>query len=232
MYVDPGQAEAFRAQLDGSYEQALYEWLDQRDVDLDSSTVWDIGAHFGYHSLVLSNLVGESGRVLAFEPNPDVHSILKDNLERNSGLPSELRTIPLALGGTTEDRRLMTSGSSSGASSSGGFLEEVVPPLDEDAYRGFGGRMITVMSGDHFVAQSEEEPPDLLKIDVEGAEAHVLEGCSGILESRSPCVIVEVHTITAMYAVMTRLGAFGYEMEQIDSVGPHGPVHLGCLMSR
>jgi len=47
-------------------------------------TVVDIGAHIGYFTIILSDLVGNDGKVIAFEPNPITFSILKKNIETNS----------------------------------------------------------------------------------------------------------------------------------------------------
>src|SRR3989344_326562 len=45
--------------------------------------VLDIGAHIGYYTLIFAKLVGNNGRVYAFEPNPTNFAILKKNIELN-----------------------------------------------------------------------------------------------------------------------------------------------------
>ncbi len=45
--------------------------------------VVDIGAHIGYYTLILANLVGPKGKVYSFEPNPENFKILKKNVEAN-----------------------------------------------------------------------------------------------------------------------------------------------------
>ena len=42
----------------------------------------DVGANFGYYSVIASHLVGPSGRVLAFEPSPETGQILSANIKR------------------------------------------------------------------------------------------------------------------------------------------------------
>src|SRR5438876_7312107 len=44
-------------------------------------TVFDIGAHLGFYTLLLSKLVGESGAVFAFEPNPELRPSLERTIE-------------------------------------------------------------------------------------------------------------------------------------------------------
>ena len=41
-------------------------------------TVLDVGAHIGYHTLLLAKLVGEKGRVISFEPLPESHEFLEE----------------------------------------------------------------------------------------------------------------------------------------------------------
>lgn len=55
----------------------------------------DAGANIGYHSLLMSKLVGDNGRVLAFEPDPNCFDKLKDNLELNGA--GNCSPVPIAL---------------------------------------------------------------------------------------------------------------------------------------
>lgn len=45
----------------------------------ESDVFFDIGAHYGYFSLLASALTGKSGMVFAFEPSPESYEILKEN---------------------------------------------------------------------------------------------------------------------------------------------------------
>ena len=59
--------------------------------------VLDIGAAYGYYTLVMADLVGPEGRVLALEPNPWLHWLLQRNLAVNGSAPPAL-AHRLALG--------------------------------------------------------------------------------------------------------------------------------------
>lgn len=228
LYVNPHESDAFSAFLDGSHESHLHAWLEERRRLVESSTVWDVGAHIGYHALALSRLAGSSGRVVAFEPNPRVRPILEATVRRNGGVPAEIRVTPVALGSETGAGRLRFAESAHGAGSSGAHLEGVEPPLDESAYRSFRTGEVRVMRGDDFAGAHEAEAPDVLKIDVEGAEGDVLAGCSGLLERRGPCVIVEVHTGPAMQEVTRRLSDLDYAIATIAGERKRGRLWLGC----
>ncbi len=78
----------FRPKMDGLWylnysdaepgiEKVLRENLSEGD------TFVDIGAYIGYYSIVARNIVGESGKVIAFEPNPESYRMLKKNIELN-----------------------------------------------------------------------------------------------------------------------------------------------------
>jgi hypothetical protein len=45
--------------------------------------VLDIGANIGYYTLIFAKLVGEEGKVFAFEPEPTNFSLLEKNVEIN-----------------------------------------------------------------------------------------------------------------------------------------------------
>lgn len=50
----------------------------------EGEVVFDIGANIGFYTLIFSKLVGEKGKVYAFEPDPINFSILKKNIEANN----------------------------------------------------------------------------------------------------------------------------------------------------
>jgi len=60
-------------------------------------TAVDVGACFGYRSLLLSELVGETGRAFSFEPNPRSFHLLKRNIDIN-GFKPRCAVYPLAIG--------------------------------------------------------------------------------------------------------------------------------------
>jgi FkbM family methyltransferase len=147
--------------------------------------VFDIGAHIGLHTVLLSDIVGAAGAVHAFEPNGRKAAALR-------------RTVS-ALSNTTLHAYAL--GESAG-------LVTFYIPLDEsmaslsDWTRGQAGntRQATceVKRLDDLVARREVRPPDFIKCDVEGGELAVLRGAKSILDSpHAPIVFYEANQSAA-----------------------------------
>lgn len=78
---------------------------------------------------------------------------------------------------------------------------------------------------DTLLAAGEIEPPDLIKIDVEGAEAEVLRGALGALE-KHPIVLLATHGDVAHRDCLDLLRASGYEVHALDGGPPAGTDEL------
>ena len=72
--------------LDGYWEYWVTEFV-CRNVGR-GETVVDVGAGYGYYTIVMSDLVGGQGKVVAFEPNPWLHSLAARNLSINGRDPA------------------------------------------------------------------------------------------------------------------------------------------------
>jgi FkbM family methyltransferase len=136
--------------------------------------VFDVGAHVGFYTLLSSLLVGSEGRVYSFEPNRRNIWYLKEHLRINR--ITNVRVMEVAV----SDR------------SGEGFFEE-----GTNAYTGHLGAdgQVTVRTVcmDDLVRSCEVPPPQLIKIDVEGAEMLVLEGAREVLRDWRPVIILETH---------------------------------------
>jgi len=130
-------------------------------------TVVDVGANIGYYTLLFSKLTGDAGRVYAFEPEPQNFALLRQNLTRNA------RTNVVALNRAVSDQV--------GPS----FLYLSTENFgDHQAYPSADGRCkvpITMTRLDDCVPG----PVDLIKMDVQGFEAHALGGMA-VLIAASP----------------------------------------------
>jgi FkbM family methyltransferase len=78
----------------GVFEPSLSRYL--LNTIKEEETVVDIGANYGYFSMLLSRLVGSSGRVLAFEAFPETYASLMKNLTTNETHNVDARQVAIA----------------------------------------------------------------------------------------------------------------------------------------
>ena len=125
-------------------------------------TVIDIGANVGLLTRHFAKLVGDKGRVLAFEPDPETFKYFKHNTRK---FPA-VATSQVALSDNCESAQFFLnarSGTSNSLVNSANSKETIT---------------VQCMTLDEFLAQEPELKIDLIKIDVEGAELKVLSGMS------------------------------------------------------
>ena len=145
----------------------------------------DVGAHYGYYSLLASPLVAPAGRVFAFEPGRQALTFLERNL---AGLPN-VRIEPAAVSAAGGRRTLHDFGRRHSALAS--LRPEARTPISERAgLRADLYEVESVSLDDYF--QSLGLRPDVVKIDAESSELDVLRGMEGILRGAAPLVTIEV----------------------------------------
>lgn len=182
----------------------LGEWLGPGDCALD------IGANFGVFTLRMAELVGEQGRVFAFEPVPQTFAALS-------------RVV------ATADRRNVTL-LNVACSDSNGFTTMAVP---DDPTTGENLYQASIQSdGPSLTRVCRMRVDDLglplerlrlVKIDVESHETAVLNGMWDIILNRAPVLIVE----NLPQAVATRLLNCGYENYHLE-----GSPNFVCIPGR
>lgn len=176
-------------------------------------TFFDIGAHFGLWSLFSSRLVGESGKVLAFEPSP-AYQVTTQTLQSSNNCL--LFNIGLS------DRNEHITFYAQGYSSSGSFVKQVTEinthympntPISEI--------FIEAKTLD-YICDECKLMPNVIKIDVEGHEFKVLNGASDTLTSIFPKLVIEIHPPQLRLAdssdddVKKFLNSIGYEFDVVD----------------
>lgn len=158
-----------------AYEPDMWAALMRRVRPGD--VVADVGAFIGLYAVALANRVGAGGCVYAFEPDPVSFGRLCRHVTLN-GLSDRVRTFPCAVG--AESTHLSFAG---GRGPESVVVPKALPGAD---------RVESV----HLDSMFASEQLDLLKIDVEGYEQHVLRGAAELLhdEERAPrAIFLEVH---------------------------------------
>ena len=199
--------------LNGQYELQAQEVL--RKYLRPGGCFYDIGAHVGFFSLCASRIVGESGVVMAFEPDPENAKVLREAAQRND-MP-QLRVVEAAVWSSSGPIEFQRAPKSS--SRVDGQVRPIANWEDENRVSVDG------VSLDDFILRSKSRPPDFLKVDVEAAESEVLKGASWLFGTYAPLLLCEVHNATNEAGVREWLTQQKYQFRWLASRGSF-PVHL------
>jgi FkbM family methyltransferase len=200
--------------LDSSYDSFFFDRL--KKMDMQGKTIFDIGAHIGFHSLYFARLVGAKGHVYSFEPNPKNVERFLLILDNNPDLKKILSVFPIALSNKKATEEFTAHEDVESGRSSGSFIESADPIWDKSAFkqRGFIKQKVKTLSLDEaFKELGILNKPDMLKIDVEGAESLVLEGGEKTIQKYKPIILMEVHSMSNMLRVASFLCKISYTIE-------------------
>lgn len=173
---------------------------------------YDVGAHIGFFSLLAARLVGREGKVFSFEAAPENVNRLMENARRNGF--EQITIVPAAV--WKECRQLRFQRASDDSSRNTGrvvLTQAAAPELIE----------VEAVTLDHFAQQHLF--PQVIKIDVEGAEVEVLEGAQKILAAEPPVLLCEVHSAESAIRVQQLLDVQGYRVEWFEPTLRY-PQHL------
>lgn len=193
----------------GSYEKSETDFL--KSIIKSNQIFFDVGANRGWYSLVLAHHCG-SIKSYAFEPIPNTFLHLQNNIRLNK--LDNIFSFNLALSNASGDVDFLVSEAISGASSmkmtgqfrGGGEIESII---------------CQTTTLDLF-SQKNQVFPDVMKIDVEGAELLVLRGGGKVLE-HGPVILIELlRKWSKVYGyhpndVFDLLRGFGYDGFVLDT---------------
>jgi FkbM family methyltransferase len=210
--VRGGELAGARLLLDLRYEKAY--WLGSHEPAIQAAlvrlvgrgdVVYDVGAHAGFFAVLAQRAAGVSGRIVAFEANPDVAERLSRNLELNGGAPARVVARPAAaesgpvvfVAGPTPQEDSLRPPVVLGGSARRRSLELDAVTLDE-------------------ILDEGERPPDVIKIDVEGAELAVLRGAREVIASARPQIVCELHAWAAPAETLAYAAELGLTATDLD----------------
>jgi FkbM family methyltransferase len=166
-------------------EPHVYAWIS--DHVSRSTQFYDVGAFIGYHSLCAAKRVQKVDGVFAFEAAPSNRALLKRHLRMNA-LENRVRVFDVAIGAEDHDRIpffLRETDTSSHSLAFGTALEQ----QDQSALT----RLEVPQRSIDSIVDETRQPPDAMKIDVEGAEGRVLTGAATTLRERRIPVLCAIH---------------------------------------
>jgi len=171
--VDTADASVSMPLVGGWYErhmQALYrKWLEP------GMTVMDIGANIGLYSMLAARLVGDSGKVICFEPNSENCRLILLSTWKNGFENVDL--YPMAVSDSTGAVLFGTH-----IGSNGGLVS-----MNESSLLSPNCIVVPTTRIDELIL----DRVDLIKIDVEGAEGLVVRGAQNLIEKHKPIVTSE-----------------------------------------
>jgi len=168
------------------YEKNVFFWLNKLVKILEMPVVYDIGANYGVYSL---SFCEEARHIFAFEPVTSTYYVLMRNIQRN--MISNVSAFKLGIS-DSDGQEEINIYSSSGNNS---IFKRSLPKGHPLCH--IGKETIQVTSLDVIIEKEVLLPPDIIKIDVEGAELFVLRGARKTLARHKPLIILEYAETTS-----------------------------------
>jgi FkbM family methyltransferase len=184
----------------------------------------DIGANFGYYSLLMADLVGPEGRVVAVEPNPHVTPKLRASIDLN-GFSGRTQVVEAAAGAAAEGSVNLYATLSEPKNATIVHANFVADP-----------QTATISSVPVWTAESVEREfgrVDFLKIDAEGAEEDIITGLRPILAKHSPHLVLEFNAARYRDAdrFLNEVGSFYTSMCSVGHSGDLAPIGSKAILT-
>lgn len=203
--------------MDGIWEPWIPAFMGRRIKP--GMHVADVGANHGYYTLLMAELVGPAGRVLAVEPHPDTCQLLRKSIDVN-GYAGRTDVVECAVG-----------------EFAGETLTLFVPenePKNAHVLREAREGALSIKSerlGDLLAGWPKI---DFIKMDVEGAEEAALSGAAQLIERDRPKLLLEynIHRCRNPEGLLSWLIALYGDLEELDLTGALRQVSRSDLLDR
>jgi FkbM family methyltransferase len=160
------------------------------------AVVWDIGANVGYYSLIAARRA-PLGSVVAFEPLPANVALLRRHLELN-----QMRNVTVIEAAVSDHEGV------------GHFEEHANNSRGHLVNR--GGLRITLVTMDLYLNRHQGRAPELIKMDVEGAEFDALLGGRSLLAAYHPTIVLATHSAELHQACCVLLQKLDYAVKTLN----------------
>lgn len=193
--------------------------LGQYDTFFETAVSWkevknifDIGCHVGFSSILFDRLMASNeSKIISIDANKFVLKRFEENLEANRNiLCSDILIRNYAVGDCKGTLDFYFSENVDNPESTGGFLQGSETPFDLSVYTSLDFKKVSVPTVTVDDLSKIHGNPDVIKIDVEGAEALVLKGAVDTIKAtKSVVILVEIHSLKAMFDVYDVLATIG-----------------------
>jgi len=205
--------------MDGLWEYEITKFV--AETVKPGMVVVDVGANFGYYTLLMCDLVGASGKCIALEPNPDIIPHLRNSVAVN-GFTKRCRIDQVAASNQDGEGCLVVP---HGEPKNGSLFRGEAQP-------GETSHTIALRTLDDIL--SGEKRIDFIKIDAEGSEAAILNGMQGTLREHRPRLLMEFnmgHQYDGPALLAALLAAYG-SLKFIDGTGRARPISTEEAIAR
>jgi len=179
MKLDLADPEQLKVYFYGHYHERYEADLVQRLL-ADDDVFWDVGANVGYFTLAAATALANRGQIVAFEPGKNAYARLTENLALNPW--QNIKAYPVAVADREGEAVLHLLGDIADSSAN------LYQAGDTQA----GQEVCRTVGLDRFLRSEGLRPPDLIKLDVEGAELAVLQGAQGLINDSPPLWLMEM----------------------------------------
>lgn len=195
--------DMYRSMVD--HEEDIVQQFSPKIGDI----VIDVGAAFGFYTILASKRVSQQGRVVAIEPQPDSFKMLNKNIKLNK--LTNIVTLNYAVSSRKTTLKLYSSYSTI-QERAGQSLQSYIE--------------VSADNLDNLLRQLDIDQVNWIKVDVEGAELEVLKGAVGILSrSRDIALFVEVHSPDLVRPILELCESYKLRVE-FEKTYENGNSHL------
>lgn len=191
----------------GVYEHYIFDYIREK-LNVQGTTIIDVGANFGFHTLEFADLVGDEGKVYSFEPQRLVYYQLCGNIILNGR--DNIYPYNVAL---SDENNILKMENLQYHSEN----DINIGNAHLDACYNLGYNLVNVRDLDSF----EIDNVSVLKIDVQGYEPRVLDGAKETILKNKPVIFIEVEAPQlSIYGwtendIFSRLEASGYTYTKV-----------------
>ena len=172
--------------------------------------VWDVGANVGLFAFAAAHLAGPAGKVVGIEADMWLVQLLRRSASIQPPSSAPVSIVPAAIAGACGLRTFDIATRSRASNSLAGYGNSQAGGVAERQ---------TVVSVSLDWLSNQLPAPDVLKIDVEGAELEVLQGAQRLLSAKGPVVLCEVCEKSSI-EVTRLLRDAGYRIYDAETPGP------------
>jgi len=212
LFVTPDAALRFWLPGLERVDPDLLRWTEE--LVEPGAIVWDVGANVGLFAFAAAHRAGTTGRVLAIETDDWLTSLMRRSAAGAPSPSAPVEILTAAVSGDLDTAVLAISR----RGRAGSHLDTSTGSTQTGGTR----RRWTVVTVTLDWLLDRFPAPDLVKIDVEGAEVACLQGAERLLSEVRPTLLCEVHAQN-VEAVGQLLRAAGYRLHDARAAGPDRP---------